>query len=241
MVKLVASYIPYSLFVLTWCCNLSRFVIAMPLGVQMSTDPERFRVKVDQRTCTYTERSPKLSLAQGSCSQGVKASMCQWVSNLLTNPWPREVKELLCSPPCLPMLLALSSHHLPPLITSTNPSPHLPQPLLVSVRGWGTLCLCSKGFLPGNFLCWKLWGNFLSGRPLPGADNENHLKPSDISLNQGWSGPSLLFQSLGGWESASVQKPQASHLGGTFQKLNTAAVICKFSISPHGYTGGIGF
>lgn len=116
----------------------------------------------------------------------------------------------------------------PPTSVHTHPLlPTLPR-LCSFCRGLRALCLCSKGFLTGNFLWWKLWGNFLLVRPLQGADNMNHLKPPSLSCWRGWGGPSLLSQSLRGQERASVWRPQESHSGGIFQKLKATAVISQF-------------
>lgn len=48
------------------------------------------------------------------------------------------------------------------------------------------------GFLPGNFLWWKLWGNFLLGRFLPATDKGNCLKPPPATAAvKGWHGLSV--------------------------------------------------
>lgn len=83
-------------------------------------------------------------------------------------------KILHCSPPFPPMLSspqtlgAFSYPHPPPLPTQ-------PPPAYKCLVGAGVLCIMD--FLPGNFLWWKLWGNFLLSRLLPRADKGNCLKP----------------------------------------------------------------
>lgn len=117
-------------------------------------------------------------------AQRQKLGMCQWVSNFLTDPRPREAKYLIVRlhfPLCCPALKPLA-----PSPTHTHLLCPLSSGQLTSVcRGAGALGITD--FLPGNFLWWKLWGNFLSRRLLPRPDNGNCCKPA-AQLLRGWHG-----------------------------------------------------
>lgn len=128
-------------------------------------------------------------------AQRWKLGMC----NFLTDPGPKEAKYLIVRlhfPLCCPALkpLAPCPIHTHLLRFTPTSSAHLASTSLqVSVGGWG---LRITNFLPGNFLWWKLWGNFLSRRLLPRPDNGNCFKPA-AQLLRGWHGSSLSSQSRG--------------------------------------------
>lgn len=72
-------------------------------------------------------------------------------------------------------------------------------------------------------------GKLPVGEDTAGPDNLNHLNlQTSPSKEDGMVLPRFL-KVWRGQESATVQKPQESHLGGIFQKLKATAVISKFS------------
>lgn len=98
-----------------------------------------------------------------------------------------------CSPPFPPLL---PSPHTPGAFSGSHPPP-LPtqlRPAYKCLSGGGVLCIMN--FLPGNFLWWKLWGNFLLSRLLPRPDNRNCLNPQP-QLLKGGHGSSLSSQCWG--------------------------------------------
>lgn len=82
-------------------------------------------------------------------------------------------KMLHCSLHLPLQTLGAFPHPAPPLLC-----PLTSASLQVSVGAGG---LHIMDFLPGNFLWWKLWGNFLLSRLLPAADKGNCLKPPSRS------------------------------------------------------------
>lgn len=133
-------------------------------------------------------------------AQRRKLGMCQWVSNFLTDPRPREAKYLIVRlhfPLCCPALKPLA-----PSPTHTHLLCPLSSGQLTRVCG-GAGALRITDFLPGNFLWWKLWGNFLLRRLLPRPDNGTCCQ-----LLRGWHG-SLSSQSRGTSKGSCAGAPES--------------------------------
>lgn len=82
--------------------------------------------------------SPSSVLARDEAAdQEVKANMCQLVSDFLTNPRPKEVPELLCSPPFLPMLHAVFPSTPAAFYPCHTPTPVCPHCFSCLCRFWG--------------------------------------------------------------------------------------------------------